>query len=329
MSLFGPNQVGFLAIGNEVATETTLATFKATASDKEVKALSVDGTAPTLGKSFRVYQKALEASDGYEFTDIVNPKHIERITISNFLAETQKQVAVAGFTGNIVANTTYEVEVRVYAEGGSLSAENFSVVQGFYVTGASVAGLTDADIRDGLLKSLNQNIDSRGGDEFITAETAVPIGFTVTGKYQENVLGKIPGRQIEFDVIAKTYSNEGDPQMISQNTGLLTTVVNAQNNPGVGTGKFVTNYEWFTKGNKYEPYRDMAYPVNFDTPYYGDKAGEYDVIDIKYFNPRKQTGVERQYKVLSVALTAGTLAFVTDLETITGVTLTNPGTNLL
>ena len=50
--MFGPNQVGELIVGNAVATETTVADFIATASDKEIKLLSKDGTAPTAGKPF-------------------------------------------------------------------------------------------------------------------------------------------------------------------------------------------------------------------------------------------------------------------------------------
>ena len=57
MSVFGPNQVEELIIGNAVATETTLADFISTASDQEIKILSADGTAPAAGEDFRVFQK--------------------------------------------------------------------------------------------------------------------------------------------------------------------------------------------------------------------------------------------------------------------------------
>lgn len=324
MSVFGPNQVGEIIIGDAVATETTFATFKTGASDKEIKALSLDGSAPTVGKSFRFYQKAGAASDGYEFSDVINPRYIDRITVSTYLAEVQKSVRVDTFTP--VANTTYEVAIRMYNDGGTLSTENFSTIQGFYVTGNSITGITATTIRDGVKLSLQKNIDSRGGGEFVLADVTGPVGFTVTGAAQTNDPARNTGRQIEFDVQGKSFTNTGNAVELSDNTGLILTTVLNGNNPGRGTGKYVSNYEWFTKGNKYEVYRTVGYPADFNTPYYADKAGQYSIVDIVYYEPRKQTSVERQYKVLTVAVKAGLATVVADLETITGYDLANPGT---
>lgn len=330
MSVFGPNQVGELIIGDAVATETTTATFLSSASDKEIKLLSADGTAPTVGKPFKFLQKAAAATGGFEFSDTIDPRYIERITVSNYAAEVQKSVRVGGFTGNVLANTTYEVEVRLYNDGGSLSPENFAVIQGFYVTGESVTGLTAANIRDGIMNSLKKNLIHRGDSEFVVAAVSSPeVGFTITGKYQNVVPGKIIGKQIEFDVIAKIYNNAYSLTNLSQNLGLLTTTVTAVNSAGRGTGKYAVNYEWFTKGYKYDPARLGGWPADFNTPYYADAAGQYSVVDIKYFTPRKETSVERQYKVLTVMLKTGLNTVVTDLQTVTGYTLNNPGTTLV
>lgn len=333
--MFGPNQVGELIIGTAVATETTAQTFIATASDKEVKVLSEDGTAPALGKPFKVLQKtAGDAGKGlnYEFSDVINPKYLERITVANYAAEVQKSVTIGGFTGNVLANHTYEVEIRLYNDGGSLSPENFAIIQGFYVTGASVASETATTIRDGVLASLNKNLIKRGNSEFVTSATGggTPT-ITIVGKVQSVVPGKIIGKQIEFDAKGKLFQNIQDLTQPQQNLGLLTTTVNATAKPGVGTGKLAVNYEWFVKGMKYDPARQVGYPVDFNTPYYADIAGQYDVVDFTYYSPRKETSVERQYKTLRVMITTGGAVddIVTDLETITGLTLNNPGTNLV
>lgn len=327
MSVFGPNQVGDLIIGDAVATETTSATFVATASDKEVKILSKDGTAPTVGKPFYVLQKAAAASGTIEFSDVVDPRYIERITVSTYLAETQKSVRVDGFTPAV--NTTYEVEVRLYNDGGSLSPENFAVIQGFYVTGSSITGVTATVIRDGVMASLQKNLTHRGGNEFVLATTASPLGFTITGAYQNVVPGKIIGKQIEFDVLGKSFANTGNINDISENTGLINSTVLNGANPGRGTGKYIVNYEWFVKGYKYDADRLGGWPADFPTPYYADPAGQYSVVDIIYFSPRKYTSVERQYKVLTIAVKAGLATIVADLETITGYDLANPGTTLV
>ena len=82
--MFGPNQVGELMIGNAVATETTVATFIATASDKELKVLSKDGSNVAAGKPFFVLQKATEAAGGFEFSDKIDPRYIDKITVEGF-----------------------------------------------------------------------------------------------------------------------------------------------------------------------------------------------------------------------------------------------------
>lgn len=330
--MYGPNQIGDLIIGTDVATETTVSTFIDTASNGEIGVFSEDGQAPQLNKPFKFLQKTSGDSTkglNYEFSDIINPKYIERITISEFAPEAQKVVSVSGFTGNVLANHTYEVEIRLYNDGGSLSPENFAVIQGFYVTGPSLVGVDATVIRNGVLASLTKNLIKRGDSEFVLEAQAGP-SFTIAGKEQKVVPGKIEGRQIQFDVIAKVYQNIQDLTQPQQNLGLLTTTVTQYSSPGVGTGKQAVNYEWFVKGYKYEVYRQTGYPADFATPYYANINGEYNVIDITYYSPRKETSVERQYKTLRVLVdTAGLLSGVVDsLETITGLTLNNPGTTV-
>jgi hypothetical protein len=327
--MFGPNQVGEIMIGNAVATETTAQAFVASADNKELKVVSGNGAAVAANVPFKVLQKtAGDAGKGlnYEFSDIVDPKFVEKVTLATYAAEVQKQVTIAGFTGNVLANTTYEVEVRLYNDGGSLSPENFAVIQGFYVTGATIAAETATTIRDGLLNSLRKNLIKRGDSEFVTATTAAP-GFTIAGKFQNVVPGKIEGRQIEFDVTVKVFQNVQDLTQPNQNLGLLTAVVNTVNNTGNGTGKYVVNYEWFVKGMKYDPARQVGYPADFNTPYYGSLTGVYNLINIKYYTPRVETLVERQYKSLTIAIdkvtntlanNAATNAILTSIRTAVG-----------
>ena len=334
--MFGPNQVGELIIGNAAATETTAQTFIATAADKRLKVLSADGTNVAANVPFKVLQKtAGDAGKGlnYEFSDVINPRYVEKVTLSTYLAETQKAVKIAGFTGNVLANHTYEVEIRLYNDGGSLSPENFAVIQGFYVTGASIAAETATTIRDGVLNSLRKNLIKRGDSEFVLTTDASPLGFTITGKAQAVVPGKIIGKQIEFDAIAKVYQNIQDLTQPQQNLGLLTATVSATANPGSGTGKYAVNYEWFVKGYKYEVYRQTGYPADFATPYYASIAGVYNTIHIKYYQPRVETSVERQYKVLTILIdkvtdtlanNAATNSVLTDIRTAVGTNATVP-----
>lgn len=298
--MFGPNQVAELIVGNAVATETTVPTFIATASDKEIKLLSKDGTAPTSGKPFYFLQKTAGVAAknlNYEFSDLVNPRYIEKVTVAEYSPEVLRAVKVDGFAvgGVVAAQRTYEVEIRVENQ---LSPENFDLIHGYYVTGEVLGSDTATTVRDGIIANLNKELVRRGNSEFTVV--ADGTGILITEKYQDNVPGKIDGRKLLFTVTGKVFNNVANGY--NSNLGLLTVVETVAGYVGQGTGKFATNYEWFVKGYKYDADRLTGYPADFGdrTPYYTTKVGVYNVIQIIYYSPRKETSVERQYKVLTI-----------------------------
>lgn len=329
--MYGPNQVGELIIGNTSASQTTIKTFIASAADKAVKVLSENGTVVSDGVNFNVLQKTSgDASKGlnYEFSDVINPGNIDKVTVKAYAAEVQEVNTVT--VGTATANTTYEIEVRLYNDGGSLSPENFAIIQGYYVTNASAE--TTTAIKDGLVSSLQKNLIKRGNFELDVVSTGAST-FTITGKAQKVVPGKIIGKQIEFDVIGKSFSNTYDTTQPVYNGGLVTTALTTAASPGSGTGKFAVNFEWFIKGMKYEVYRQTGYPADFATPYYASATGVYNTIQLRYFSERKQTSVERQYKVLTILIdkvtdtlanNAATNSVLTDLRTAIGTRATVP-----
>jgi len=327
MSVFGPNQVEELIIGNAVAAETTAATFIASASDKEIKVLSADGTAPAAGEDFKILQKTASTITGlnYEFSDTIPADQVDKVILKEYSAETLKSVRVEGFDGNLVANTTYAVEIRHFSDNSSLSPENFSVVTGYYVSGAA-APASAAVVRDGIVASLNHNLNRNGGADFvITTPDATETDILITGKAQVAVPGKITGRQVEFEVTAKQFDNTA---LNHDNLGLLTTTLVASNNPGNGTGKYAVNLEWFTKGYKYEVYRQTGFPADFTerTPFYASQSLNYNAIHIKYKKSRISPTVEEQPRVLTILVERANLAgnsntndVLTDLRTVLGV----------
>ena len=330
MAVFSPNQVGELIVGNAVASETTAATFVASASDKEIKVLSKDGTAPASGAPFYVLQKTSGKASknlNYEFTDVINPNKVESVTLGAYSPAVAKVVTVSGFTVSPRVNTTYEVLVRILEDGGSLSVENFRILNGFYVTGDSVTGVTNDTIIDGIISNLQKSQDKEGSDSFTFVKSGTTIVVTEVLKDSD------PARDIAdpvvFEVQASIKSNNPNPTTgaISVYSDLTTSVTTA-GNVGVGTGKGIANYEWFTKGYKYEVYRDTGYPANFNTPYYAqDQSKTYNVINISYFSENNVAGVEKQYKQLTIAVevdasdvstNAATNAVLADLRTILG-----------
>lgn len=322
MSKLGRNPVEDLIIGNAVASETTTATFIASASDKEIKVLSADGTAPAAGKEFKVYQKtAGDAAKnlGYEYSGSITPSNVEAVIVKEFSPEVQKEVTVAGFSTANKADSTYVVEVRLFTDGGDLSPENFTIVSGYYVTGVTVP--TGTTVRDGLIASLNANLKLRGNSELVVAVVDAN-SFTITGKYQDVIPGRVIGKQVDFQVAAKVFDNTA---LIDENLGTLTSTVTQVANSGSGTGKYAVNHEWFIKGFKYEVFREVSYPHNFNTPYYADKAADYNAIHVRYFDERESPGIEKQSKTLTILVeranlagNAVTNAVLADLRTVLG-----------
>jgi hypothetical protein len=311
-----PNQVGEIMIGNAVATETTVATFITSASDKELKVLSKDGTNVAAKKPFYVLQKADGIPGGFEFSDKVDPKYVEKVTLATYAAEVLGSYKVDGFNtaGVVTAKRTYEVEVRLEDQ---LSPENFTLIQGYYVTGQVLGSDTATTVRDGVLLSLNKNLANRGGKEFTAVVDGT--GILITEKAQKNRVGRDEGRKLKFSVIGKVFENvptNGN----NTNLGLLTTAKVAIAFPGNGTGKDVTNFEYALKGFKYDPSREYGFPANFGnlTPTYASNAGFYNLIHIVHYTPRTETSVERQYKVLTIAVdkVANTLANNANTNTI-------------
>ena len=324
--MYGPNQVGELIIGNGVASQTTIKTFIASATDKQIKSVTDTGVAIADGLPFVFLQKTSGDSTkglNYEFSDVIDPNKIDKITVKAYAPEVQEVNTVT--VGTATANTTYEIEVRIYNDGGSLSPSNFAIIQGYYVTGSSAE--TTQAIKDGLLLSLQKNLIKRGNFELdvVSASTST---FTITSKVQNFVAGKLIGKQIEYDVIGKSYSNTYDTTQPITNNGLVTTALTTAASPGSGTGKFAVNFEWFVKGVKYEVYRQTGYPADFGTPYYANPTGIYNTIQIRHYAERKHTSVERQYKVLTILIekAADTLANNANTNTVLANLRTSIGT---
>ena len=311
-----PNQVGEILIGNAVATETTVPTFIASASDKELKVLSKDGTDVAAKKPFYILQKADAIPGGFEFSDKVDPKYVEKVTCTTYSAEVLGSYKVDGFNtaGVVAAKRTYEVEIRLEDQ---LSPENFTTIQGYYVTGQVLGSDTATTVRDGVLLSLNKNLSNRGANEFTAVANGT--GILITEKYQPNRVGRDTGRKLRFTIKGKVFENVPTNDNGS-NLNLLTTTQITAPYIGTGTGKWVTNAEYVLKGFKYDPSREYGYPANFGnlTPTYASKSGVYNLIHIKHYVPNTSVGVERQYKVLTIAVDKGadTLANNANTNTI-------------
>ena len=329
--MFTPNQTGEMMIGNAVASQTTVATFIASALNKQLKVLSKDGADVGAKKPFYLLQKADGIPGGFEFSDKVDPRYVEKVTLSIYSPEVLGSYKVDGFSiaGVVAAKRTYEVEVILQDQ---LSSENFTTIQGYYVTGQVLGSDTATTVRDGVLKSLNKNLSNRGADEFTAV--ADGTGILITEKFQPVRVGRSTGRKLQFTVKGKVFENVPTNGNASNLEVLTTTLVTAPK-PGNGTSKWVTNAEYVLKGFKYDPSREYGFPANFGnlTPTYASGSGVYNLIHIKHYMPRTETSVERQYKVLTIAIdkvtdtlanNAATNAILTSIRTAVDTFATVP-----
>lgn len=300
MSVFGPKQTAEMFIGDAVATETNTTDFIASASDGELKAVGAYGGAVAAGEKFKILQKTAssEAKSGIEFSGVIDPSKVDYVTVKRYQAEIQKSVTVSGFTGTVQADATYEVFVRIYNEGGTLSPENFVQIQGSYVTDRTGSDAW-ADVIAGIVDNINDQMSLRGTAEVVAVGNADNI--VITGLAQPVVAGKITGKQIEFDVIAKVLSNVADPTRVDYSDALSVAVTQV-NVWGTGSYKDAVNYEWFVKGYDYDYHRQAGYPNDFTerTPFYADPAGEYNIIAISHYKGSEAVSEERQFTTTSI-----------------------------
>ena len=333
MSVFGPNQVEELIIVNgDAGLEASVTDFIANAVSGDAQLLSKDGGAIGLNKQFYALQKtAGNAARGldYEFSDGINPRSVDRVKAIPFKEEKAKSILVKGFEGNVQQNATYEVFIRVYNDGGTMSTENFRFIYGSFVTDVNFAGTAD-DIVDGIIDNLNKTLRLSYTDSgsFVVSKSTSPLGVQIDSLIQPTDMAKNTGRPIEFDVQVAVKDNCNTLSCSTPGVyNFLEAEITEKGDPGVGTGKIVANLEWFTKGYKYEAYRGTAYPVDFNTPYYADLAGEYNMIHINYFKERSSVNVEKQHRVLTIAIKndadfAKTDAILADIRTATGMSIT-------
>lgn len=176
------------------AAETTLPTFKASASTGEVIATSSTGAVVAAGTTKFIV--ALKKADGtLDQTETMDLSHVKTISAKAFSAASNK-VSIIGYTGSagafeVINDNLYQVNMELL-NYGSLSPENRYLRQAHYQSPAS--GTTQSGIADGLALSLIRNF-SREQVQRIKVErlsnsagTAVATGadnfvFTKGSKY--------------------------------------------------------------------------------------------------------------------------------------------------
>lgn len=303
------NTVRELLLGTAVATETTLDTFKATASAGEVGIFTVDGTAIAAGKPFVVAQKT---ADSVFVSDVVYPEKVSSYKAVQDAPEQLRQITVGTITAT--AGVDYVVDIHIY-EHGSLSREDVYIKFGAY---RAKTGDNAEAIVDGLIASLNRNFSREPGATptsnplftFAKTGSTTTAALVITAKSQPYVRGKKFGRGIYFDVLAKF-----DPA-----TAVVT--INAGGNPGKGTGKLVAAMEYDLRKNRGDIYGDLGWPYTFPVITRADEGAGYNMIDLTHSRGHDGWNEVSMRKQLTIAITealsAGIDNLITKLNTLTG-----------
>lgn len=291
------DQIREIIVGEAVATETTLATFQATASPLEIAVVSADGTAPGVGKPFIVVTKA---GDGTVIkSDIVYPKSVTRLDGIAYRAEVPKVVTVSAIA---VPATTgdkqeYMVDLRMF-NVGSLSVENFHIFHGHTLFTKTASNNAEAVV-DALIANLNQNFSKVSGATsttnpyftFSKTGTGAGAALVITAKTQDYEAGKKFARPLEFDV---AFKSDLASTVTITNPGF----------PGVGTGKKVAEMEWFLRGFRGDSYRGVGYPFTWPsgTKSLSDVAGTYNTIELIHIPKGDGLNVIQARKELTIAI---------------------------
>lgn len=306
MAVFAPNQREELLIGNSVSSESTVADFISNASNQEIGIYSKNGGDVSTGDKFYILQKTNgPAGDfknlNYEFSDAIFPSGVTSVRLAQFSPELQKSVTVTGFTGTPQANATYEVLIRLYEDGGAMSAENFRNIGGYFVTDNST--VTNAEIVQGIVDNLNKSQVAEGTQLF-TVINDNDDSIIIEGQRQIGDPAKDIADLIKFDVQVSVKSNQADANTsLYQSYNLLTSTITSAGSPGKGEGKYVANLEWFCRGYNYEASRQSGYPVNFSQPApYADYNGTYNIIHINHYRKNSVAGVEEQPRTTTIAI---------------------------
>lgn len=292
MGLAGQKQVRHMYVGLTAPANANVAAVKAGASGN-LSILSADGTAVAAGKPFKLYEK--DALGNVISSDTIKP---ENVLDARSVAYTAKTLGVYTISGiSFDANSLYTVELSIIGFG-SLSNEDEYLKKGFFQAGSTG---TAEDVVDGLIASLNRNFSREPG---CTATSNPYFAFSKTGTGASAALvitekSEWLAKQFDADKFINTelYFNV-NAKFATAPTQSFTTLPK----PGIGTGPQVQAMEFYLLGERADFYRRAGYPHDIkQIDLFSTFAGEYDIIEISYFDEGRDEA-KKSKKTLTIAL---------------------------
>lgn len=313
MALSAQQQVRHLYVAESVSGA---AASSAVDTDKEVGIASANGLAPAAGVDFKVYS---QSEGGSIASPIVKADKVSYAKSVQYVAPTLGVATVATLAAP-VAGTLYSVSVTITGYG-SLSPEDEYVKKAFY---QAVTGDDQEAVVDGLILALNRNFSREVGSNatynpyfaFSKTGSAASAQLVITeradwtAKYWK--VGKKDTLTLPFHVHVTTSIGEA------------VTAAIVPSSEGIGQGKQIASMEWYLKGERNDFYREAGYPHNFDNTYDSDKAANYNIVEIGYYQEGRDEAKKSLSQITIACKTTGlannteTNKLVTDLNTILG-----------
>jgi len=187
------------------ASETTVATFKASAEPGEVIAVDGNGTATAAG-SEHITIVSKKADGSLDLSEKIKVSSIRKINAKAFVAEKEK-IDYVGYDGTagtieVINDNLYQVNVELF-NYGSNSPESRYLRQGHYQSKAT--GATRIEVAEGLVKSLMRN-QARESYLRFTAGIVSAAAKSASGS-STGLLTFVPGTNLVTPAVATDTSN--------------------------------------------------------------------------------------------------------------------------
>jgi len=286
MSQYSINQERDLIVASAKATETTPATFVATASAGEIQLFTqFGGVANNAQVPFYFLYKHLDGR--VRRSDMIDPlKIISYKQVAN-VSPVLPSVTVTVATG--VVGDLYECVVKIIGDG-SLSTEDV-----VFLTGSFIAVDTNTtNIATGLTASLNA-AQTRMGQTYFTITSSGAV-ITLQSIALPFVTGKKDGRPIDFVVKATEVS-------VTTNaiTGLALAYTAGVQNPT--SVNFLKDLEWQTRGAFADSYRGQAWPNDFAFVSDVVDGTDYELFEFQFWGGDEHNhAVQQSPRHLTVAV---------------------------
>jgi hypothetical protein len=223
-------------------SETTLATFKSTATAGEIGVFSKDGGTLAAGDDFVV---AVKTSDNIIVSDVIKAS-TAKVQAKATVAEAQKVLEFSNITVPSTTGTTaeYILELKINGYAGSTSTLDYYHKFGHYVF-TQTGSLTGETIVDGLISNLNKSFSKEPGATastnplftFSKGYTTQTLDVTTTADTSGNVTVNINGVDI---VVALTDTDADTVDATKIAAGIDGTTIGGTTASAAAVGTVVT-----------------------------------------------------------------------------------------